>query len=70
VIALLEKTAAAHPLITGDPPPQAMVVKLGADSLSLELRAWTDHAEQWMRIRSELAIAISSALAAEEIAIR
>jgi potassium-dependent mechanosensitive channel len=70
VIALLEKTAAAHPLITGDPPPQAMVVKLGADSLSLELRAWTDHAEQWMQIRSELAIAISSALAAEEIAIR
>jgi hypothetical protein len=34
------------------------------------LRAWTDHAEQWMQIRSELAIAISSALAADEIAIR
>jgi small-conductance mechanosensitive channel len=70
VIALLEETAAAHPRIIGDPPPQALVVKLGADSLSLELRAWTDHAEQWMQIRSELAIAISSALAAEEIAIR
>jgi potassium-dependent mechanosensitive channel len=70
VIALLEKTAAAHPRIIGDPPPQALVVKLGADSLSLELRAWTDHAEQWMQIRSELAIAISSALAADEIAIR
>jgi potassium-dependent mechanosensitive channel len=70
VIALLEETAAAHPRIIGDPPPQALVVKLGADSLSLELRAWTDHAEQWMQIRSELAIAISLALAADEIAIR
>jgi small-conductance mechanosensitive channel len=70
VISLLEQTAARHPLITGDPPPQALVVKLGADSLGLELRAWTDHSEQWMRIRSELAIAISSVLAAEKIAIR
>ena len=70
VIALLERTAAGHPLVTGDPPPQALVVRLGSDSLGLELRAWTDHSEQWMKIRSELAIAISSALAAEKIAIR
>jgi small-conductance mechanosensitive channel len=70
VITLLEKTAAAHPLVTRDPPPQALVVKLGADALGLELRAWTDHSEKWMQIRSELAIAIRSALAAEEIAIR
>ncbi|HEY3150290.1 MAG TPA: mechanosensitive ion channel domain-containing protein [Candidatus Binatia bacterium] len=42
-IALLEQTAARHPLVTGDPPPQALVVKLGADSIGLELRAWTDH---------------------------
>ena len=70
VIALLERTAAAHPLINRDPPPQALVVKLGPDSLGLELRAWTDHSEQWMQIRSDLAVAVSSALAAEKIAIR
>jgi small-conductance mechanosensitive channel len=70
VIALLERTAAGHPLVTGDPPPQALVVKLGADSLDFELRAWTDHSEQWMQIRSELAIAISSALGAEKITLR
>jgi small-conductance mechanosensitive channel len=70
VIGLLERTAAAHPLVSGDPPPQALVVKLGPDSLGFELRAWTDHSEQWMQIRSELAIAISSALMAEQIAIR
>jgi potassium efflux system protein len=70
VITLLEKTAAAHPLVTRDPPPQALVVKLSADALGLELRAWTDHSEKWMQIRSELAIAIRSALAAEQIAIR
>jgi potassium efflux system protein len=70
VIASLEGAAVAHPLINKDPPPQAVVVRLGPDSLGLELRAWTDRSEQWMQIRSELAIAVSSALAAEKIAIR
>ena len=70
VIALLERTAAAHPLISGDLPPTALVVKLGPDSIGFELRAWTDHSEQWMQIRSDLAIAVSSALAAEKIVIR
>ena len=46
VIAVLEKTAAEHPLITRDPSPQALVVKLDADSLGLELRAWTDQSNQ------------------------
>jgi len=56
--------------VTGDPPPQALVVKLGPDSLGFELRAWTDRSELWMQIRSDLAIAISSTLAAEKIPIR
>ena len=70
VIRLLERTAATHPLVTSDPPPEALVVKLGPDSLGFELRAWTDRIEQWMQIRSELAIKISAALTAEKIAIR
>ena len=70
VITLLEKTATAHPLVTGDPPPQALFVKLGPDSYGFELRAWTDRSELWMQIRSELAIAISTTLAAEKIPIR
>jgi small-conductance mechanosensitive channel len=70
VIRLLERTAAEHPLVTRDPPPEALVVKLGPESLSFELRAWTDRVERWTHVRSELAIAISAALAAEHIAIR
>lgn len=70
VIAVLEQTAAANPLITADPSPQALVVSLGSDSLGLELRCWTDRSEQWMQVRSELAIAVNAALAAEKIALR
>ncbi|HEX9445932.1 MAG TPA: mechanosensitive ion channel domain-containing protein [Candidatus Binatia bacterium] len=69
VIALLERVAAAHPLVTDVPPPEALVVKLSPD-LAFELRAWTGEIEKWMQIRSELAITVSAALAAEKIAIR
>jgi len=70
VVALLERTAAAHPLVADDPPPQALVVKLGPDTLGLELRAWTERIDHWMQIRSELAISIRAALARENIAMR
>lgn len=70
VIVLLERTAAAHPLVTDNPPPQALVVKLGPDSLGFELRAWTDRIEHWMQIRSELAISIGAALVTAKIAMR
>jgi len=60
----------AQPLVTGEPAPQALFVKLGPDSFGFELRAWTDRSELWMQIRSELAIAISATLAVEKISIR
>jgi potassium-dependent mechanosensitive channel len=69
VLRLLKSVAAAHPEVSKNPPPQALVINLGPGSLSLELHAWTDRAEDWMQIRSELAIAIKSVLAKENIAI-
>ena len=70
VIKLLEKTASAHPLVTGEPAPQALFVKIAPDSFGFELRAWTERSELWMQIRSELAIAINTTLMAEHIPIR
>ena len=70
VIALLERAANEHPDITRDPPPKAWVVKLGPDSLVLELRAWTDRVHDWMEVRSEVAIAVSDKLAAESVQLR
>jgi small-conductance mechanosensitive channel len=45
-------------------------MSLGPGSLGFELRAWTDRIEQWMQVRSELAIAINTAFAADKIALR
>jgi potassium-dependent mechanosensitive channel len=69
VMELLKRVAAANPLVTPNPPPEALVVNLGPGALSFQLRAWTDRAEDWMQIRSELAVAIKSVLAQENISI-
>ena len=67
---ILERTAAAHPLVVKDPPPQALVTNLGPDAITFELRVWTDRSDQWMQIRSELAIAVNAVLTAEKIAMK
>jgi potassium-dependent mechanosensitive channel len=70
VIAIIEGVAAAHHRIQKDPPPEVLFTKLGPDWMGFELRAYTDHVEDWMRVRSELAVGVSDALAAEKIAMK
>lgn len=61
VIELLGGVARVHPLVVADPPPQAVFVGFGSDSLDFELRVWTDHSDEWTQIRSDLAVAINTA---------
>jgi len=70
VTAALERIAAEHPLVSRDPPPQAIVTRLGPDWMGLELRAWTEHAADWMEIRSDLWVRVSQGLAAENVTLR
>ncbi|HSF23817.1 MAG TPA: mechanosensitive ion channel domain-containing protein, partial [Blastocatellia bacterium] len=70
IIYLLENVAGRHPEVVDQPPPQAVVVQLGPDSLGFELRVWINCVAEWANVRSDLAVAINDALAAEKIAIR
>ena len=70
VIALLERVANEHPMVRKTPPPEALLVRLGPDWMGFELRASTEQVEDWMKARSELAVAITAALKAENIALR
>jgi potassium efflux system protein len=70
VIELLEGIASGHAKVARDPAPKAVVVKLGADSLGFELRAWTELVDEWSTVRSDLAVAINDALAAENVTIK
>jgi potassium-dependent mechanosensitive channel len=70
VIELLKKTAAAHKKITDNPPPEVLLMDFSADAFNYELRAWTNSAEEWVQIRSDLAVAIHDALVAQNIPLR
>jgi potassium efflux system protein len=65
---LLASIAASHSKVLKDPAPQVLVLTLGA-ALGFELRAWTTAVEDWTVVRSELALAINSALTRENIAL-
>ncbi|MEN3351946.1 MAG: potassium-dependent mechanosensitive channel, partial [Betaproteobacteria bacterium] len=70
VIALLERTATDHPKLLKQPPPQALLTRIGPDWMGFELQAFTDRIEDWMQVRSDLAVAITAALARENISLR
>jgi small-conductance mechanosensitive channel len=69
VIDALRSAAANHPSVLKDPPPQALFIDF-TGALRFELRARTNQFEDWAAIRSELALAINSALIAQNIAIK
>ena len=69
VIALLTEVAGTHPLAAKNPPPQTLMTEFGTDSLNFSVRFWTDEYDQWLQIKSDVAVAITEALAAAKIAI-
>jgi small-conductance mechanosensitive channel len=70
VMELLTSTAAGQPQVLKDPPPQVLLGSFGGDSLSFELRVWTNQTEDWSRIRSELSLAVRAAMAEHNIAVK
>ncbi len=69
VVELLKATAAAHPGVAKEPPPQVYVVNFSAGAVTFQLRAWTDRHENWAQLRSDLSVAVNDALSSEKIAI-
>ena len=70
VMRLLTDTAAAHPLIVTQPRPAAFLISFGADAFKYELRAWTNAAEQWSQVHSDLAVSLHAALVQANIGIK
>jgi len=67
VIEVLASVAANQPGITKE--PQAYVVSFGSAAVSFNLRVWTDQYENWIQVRSNLAVAVDGALSRENIAV-
>jgi small-conductance mechanosensitive channel len=70
IMELLKATALEQPSVLKDPPPQTLLGGFAGDSLSFELRIWTNQSEDWSHIRSDLALAVRAALAEHNIAVK
>jgi small-conductance mechanosensitive channel len=70
VIDTLRSAAANNPAVLKEPPPQALCIDFSGGALRFELRARTNQFEDWSAIRSELAVAINSALISQNIGIK
>ena len=62
VIELLEAVARADPRVLHEPSPRALLLGYGDNSINFELRAWTGQFADWVRIRSDLAVAVYEAV--------
>ena len=68
VIEVIEAVAIAHPMVLKNPKPQVLFVGFGDNSINFELRAWTDQFIDWVKIRSELTVAVYDAVQAAGMA--
>jgi len=69
IVDLLKSVATNQPGIAKEPAAQVYVVSFTAGAITFQLRAWTDRYRDWAQVRSDLAVAISDALAREKIGI-
>jgi small-conductance mechanosensitive channel len=70
VMELLRGAAAGQPQVLKDPPPQVLLGGVAGDSMSFELRIWTNQPEDWAQTRSELALAVRATLAEHNVAVK
>jgi len=62
VMGLLVKTAAAHPNVTQDPPPDAVLKQFGEDALVFVLGFTTEDVGRSPFVQSDVAVAVNAAL--------
>ena len=64
---LLRATVKAQPGADRRPEPSVFITALTATGCTVVVRAWTDHYEDWMKVRSDLSAALAAALARENV---
>jgi potassium efflux system protein len=70
VIDLLKSIVTTQPQIMKSPPPQVLFLNMNGGLLNFQIRTWTDQVEDWLRVRSDLFLAITSKLSSENITIK
>jgi len=61
IITLLADVTRRDPRVSGDPAPAVLLLRFGEASADFQVHFWTDDAD-WMRLRSDVAVALRRAL--------
>ena len=69
VVELLKTVAANHPGVAKQPQPQSYVLNFSSGAVTFQLRVWTNRYEDWVQVRSDLAVAVDEALSRDSISI-
>ena len=62
VLQVLTEVAQTHPDVVGSPAPVALFLGFGDSALQFQLRAWTNRLDRHPMVRSELGVAVYTAL--------
>jgi small-conductance mechanosensitive channel len=62
VLRLLASTASEHPEVLKHPEPDALFKGFGESSLDFSLRFWTASFDEWIRVGSEVTVAVNNAI--------
>jgi small-conductance mechanosensitive channel len=67
VLTLLKTAAAGHASTKDHPSPEVYITALTAAGISVTVRAWISHYEDWVQTRSDLSLTLVEALAREDM---
>jgi small-conductance mechanosensitive channel len=70
VLNLLRQAAVAHPQILKEPAPEALLLNLTGGSLNFQLRAWANENADWLKVRSDITLAVNTAVTAQKYTIK
>jgi len=62
VLTILAKAAETHPKVAKTPKPEALLLTIGPANCDYLLRVWTMHQTEWHLVRSEVTLAVHTAL--------
>lgn len=69
VIELLTKAVSSHTDVMTEPSPQTLFIGFGDNALEFQVRTWTSQYDRWQVIKSDLTVAVNTALRDANISI-
>jgi len=70
LVKLLKDTVAATPAALKEPAPDVMLLNFTGGGLNFQIRAWVDGSADWLKARSDIALALAAAVTAKNYTLK